>query len=109
MTKRKIKDDFLDGFSPHAKDIDALMESTEKKEKATKEKPPCRTPSCGKPSTLRGICPKCVHVVIVMIQEGRTTWDELEEMGLINPRKNKPKEKSDFFLNFLKNKNGQGE
>lgn len=45
--------------------------------------PPCMTPNCGKKRKWKGICPSCYGQAKRLIDEEKTTWEELEQMGLV--------------------------
>lgn len=47
----------------------------------------CVTKNCTRPSVSRGLCQTCQMAAKRLIREGKTTWEQLEEMGLINPKK----------------------
>lgn len=45
--------------------------------------PPCITPNCSKKRKWKGICPSCYGQAMRLIDEEKTTWEELEQMGLV--------------------------
>lgn len=53
--------------------------------------PRCCVPDCNKEARWRGVCQSCYGQAKRLIDDGKTTWTELEEMGLAVPDvKNKP-------------------
>lgn len=47
--------------------------------------PTCLVTDCGRPAKSRGLCSRCVKVAYRLIQEGKTSWAELERRGLALP------------------------
>jgi hypothetical protein len=68
----------------------------------------CLVPSCGKPNTRgsRGLCPRCRTLAAAEVNSGRTTWDELERLGLARPPKKRP---NIFAAALLKRQAGREE
>jgi hypothetical protein len=53
----------------------------------------CLVPGCKRPvGPCRGICLPCYQKAAALVNSGQTTWNELEEAGLIRPhlRKSSP-------------------
>jgi hypothetical protein len=48
----------------------------------SKPKQICMVPDCDSEARWKGICPKCYHQARTLIENKKTTWDELAEMGL---------------------------
>lgn len=47
------------------------------------DKIPCMTPNCGKERKWKGVCASCYGQAKRLIDEEKTTWEELEQMGLV--------------------------
>ena len=45
----------------------------------------CITPDCGKKREWKGLCRSCYGQARHLIDKGKTTWEDLAEMGLIIP------------------------
>ena len=50
---------------------------------------PCAVPECAKEAKWKGLCQTCYGCAKSMIDNGETTWEELERMGLALIPKNK--------------------
>jgi hypothetical protein len=59
----------------------------------------CITPECGKDRKWKGLCPSCYGQAKRLIEQGKTTWDELFDLKLCI-LDNKP-----FLIAFNKVKN----
>jgi len=42
----------------------------------------CITPNCGKDARWKGLCQTCYGAAKRLIEEGKTTWPELQDLGL---------------------------
>lgn len=49
--------------------------------------PPCISPNCGRTSAIRGLCGQCYGAARALIQNGTTSNEELQKLGLIQPLK----------------------
>ena len=49
----------------------------------TRQDPPCITPKCGKERKWKGLCPSCYGQAKRLIDDEKTSWEELEAMGLV--------------------------
>jgi hypothetical protein len=54
---------------------------------AEKAKAVCLTPGCGREAHIRGLCNRCATGARKAIKDGKTTWEQLEAMGLAKPPK----------------------
>ncbi len=59
----------------------------EVKVEAEKAKAVCLTPGCGREAHIRGLCNRCATGARKAIKDGKTTWEQLEAMGLAKPPK----------------------
>lgn len=53
---------------------------------------PCLTKNCRgfAAADCRGLCMKCYSQAKKLVQDGKTSWDELESMGLATPKAGTP-------------------
>ena len=47
----------------------------------------CLVPGCGRESKIRGLCGRCGTSARGQIRKGKTTWQQLESLGLAKPAK----------------------
>ena len=47
----------------------------------------CATPGCGREAKIRALCGRCCTAARKAIKDGKTTWEQLEAMGLAKPPK----------------------
>lgn len=45
-------------------------------------KPICLVPGCGREAKIRGLCGRCCTAARAQIKKGKTTWADLERLGL---------------------------
>ena len=57
----------------------------------------CRVPGCSRESKVRGLCMPCYSGVREAVLMKRTTWKELEDTGVIAPKKYKSGPLHDFL------------
>ena len=50
-------------------------------------KPICLVPGCGREAKIRGLCARCGTAARAQIKKGKTTWADLERLGLAAPAK----------------------
>ena len=50
-------------------------------------KPICVVPGCGREAKIRGLCGRCCTAARAQIKKGKTTWADLERLGLATPPK----------------------
>lgn len=62
------------------------------------DKQKCMVPDCNEPARWKGICQKCYGQAKNLIDNGKTTWDELAEMGLCEVKSKK------LLMAFIKKK-----
>lgn len=46
----------------------------------------CMMPGCLENASCRGLCMKCYSMANRLVQQGRTTWEQLEKNGKILPK-----------------------
>ena len=47
----------------------------------------CLVPGCGREAKVRGLCGRCSTAARAQIKKGKTTWADLERLGLAAPPK----------------------
>ena len=47
----------------------------------------CLVPGCGREGKIRGLCGRCCTSARMQIKKGRTSWEQLEKLGLAKPAK----------------------
>ena len=47
----------------------------------------CLVPGCGREAKIRGLCGRCCTAARAQIKKGKTTWADLEKLGLAAPPK----------------------
>lgn len=47
----------------------------------------CKIEGCGKRAHTRGVCQNCYRKAANLVKNGETSWEELEEMGLVDSSK----------------------
>ena len=47
----------------------------------------CLVPGCGREAKIRGLCGRCCTAARAQIKKGKTTWADLERLGLAAPAK----------------------
>jgi hypothetical protein len=47
----------------------------------------CLTPNCGREAKIRALCGRCCTAARKAVKDGKTTWEQLEAMGLAKPPK----------------------
>jgi len=47
----------------------------------------CLVPGCGREAKIRGLCGRCSTAARAQIKKGKTTWADLEGLGLATPPK----------------------
>lgn len=45
----------------------------------------CLIKDCGRPAETRGVCKSCYVHARVLVISGDSTWEELEQLGLVRP------------------------
>jgi hypothetical protein len=45
----------------------------------------CLVPGCGREAKIRGLCGRCATAARAQIKKGKTTWADLEKLGLATP------------------------
>ena len=53
-------------------------------------KPICLVPGCGREAKIRGLCGRCCTAARAQIKKGKTTWADLERLGLAAAAKHSP-------------------
>ena len=56
-------------------------------ENAKGEAKVCLVPGCGREAKIRGLCGRCCTAARAQIKKGKTTWADLERLGLATPPK----------------------
>ena len=56
-------------------------------ENAKAEVKVCLVPGCGREAKIRGLCGRCCTAARAQIKKGKTTWADLERLGLAAPPK----------------------
>ena len=59
-------------------------------ENAKAEVKVCLVPGCGREAKIRGLCGRCCTAARAQIKKGKTTWADLERLGLAAPAKHSP-------------------
>ena len=54
---------------------------------AEKAKAICATPGCGREAKIRALCGRCCTAARKAVKDGKTTWEQLEKLGLAKPAK----------------------
>ncbi len=62
----------------------------------------CLIDGCNVAGKIRGLCPICYQAAAATIKLNRTTWVELEDMGLANKAQHKPSGHGAFARAFRK-------
>jgi hypothetical protein len=57
-------------------------EAAPKAESAKAEVKVCLVPGCGREAKIRGLCGRCCTAARAQIKKGKTTWGDLERLGL---------------------------
>lgn len=50
----------------------------------------CMTPDCTRPAHSRGVCINCYAIAYGQIRIGKTTWEELETLGMVKGTLTRP-------------------
>jgi hypothetical protein len=60
----------------------------------------CLHPECIREASTRGLCHQCHVNAAMLVHRGKTTWDDLEARGKVNPKKGRgrPTGKNAWFL-----------
>jgi len=67
-------------------------------EQSSEQLEPCLTLNCGKKGEWKGLCRSCYGQALRLINTGKTTWEELQDLGLA-AYSSKP-----FMVAFLRKK-----
>ena len=79
-------------------------ESTKTESTNAESKPICLIPGCGREAKIRGLCGRCCTAARAQIKKGKTTWADLERLGLATaPKKSAFGGETGMFAKALKN------
>ena len=62
----------------------------------------CLTPSCPEKGYRRGICTHCYNSAAWQVKKGAATWEELEELGLVDKPTSGPNRPAAFVKEMKK-------
>ena len=84
MARKKIQNAQIENAEPAApKGAAEVAEVTTPAE----PKAICLTPGCGREGKIRALCGRCCTAARKAVKDGKTTWEQLEAMGLAKPPK----------------------
>jgi len=76
--------------------------------RSTAKAKPCIVADCKRPAQTRGVCGSCYVHARVMVLNNETSWQELEDMGLVKPAHHVAKNPLKVaFLSALEKRNQQ--
>lgn len=85
---RKSKNVQVENEAPEAQTAAAPeTPAAEAAPNAESPKAVCVVPGCGREAKIRGLCGRCNTAARAQIKKGKTTWADLEQLGLAIPPK----------------------